>query len=162
EVFGIKRIDEKPEDLRRLRILIDGNKEHSYLLQIFMKDAATLYGEREAGPFFYEVIQRKADKGFRARNFRSPFQSLHPEHPTAAGRVSERRALIARLPCGTVPREHHIQLRLEGGALAFEECFTQEGFEGPCTIAYHLRAPHTQRLSEAKHGWTIAKDATEG
>jgi homogentisate 1,2-dioxygenase len=47
-------------------------------------------------------------------------------------------------------------------ALAFEECFTREGFEGPYTIAYHLRAPHTQRLSEAKHGWAKAVDATEG
>src|SRR6185436_3166962 len=76
EVFGIRRIDENPDDLRRLRILIDGNKEHSYLLQIFMKDAASLYGEREAGPFFYEVIQRKGDKGFGAGNFRSLFESI--------------------------------------------------------------------------------------
>ena len=70
--------------------------------------------------------------------------------------------MIERLTFGTVPRKHHIQLRLPGGELAFEECFTQEGFEGPYTIAYHQRAPHTQRLSEAKHGWTMAKDATEG
>ena len=86
EVFGIKRIDEKQEDLRRLRILIDGNKEHSYLLQIFMKDAATLYGERDAGPFFYEVIQRKGDKGFGAGNFRSLFESIERDQK-AAGRV---------------------------------------------------------------------------
>ena len=86
EVFGIRRIDENPEDLRRLRILIDGNKEHSYLLQIFMKDAASLYGDREAGPFFYEVIQRKGDKGFGAGNFRSLFESIEREQK-AAGRV---------------------------------------------------------------------------
>jgi 4-hydroxyphenylpyruvate dioxygenase len=86
EVFGIKRIDEKPEDLRRLRILIDGNQEHSYLLQIFMKDAATLYGDREAGPFFYEVIQRKGDKGFGAGNFRSLFESIERDQK-AAGRI---------------------------------------------------------------------------
>src|SRR4051794_26813839 len=67
--------------------------------------------------------------------------------PRAGSR--EHRAMIERLVFGTVPRKHHIQLRLEGGALAFEECFTQEGFEGPYTIAYHLRAPHTQRLNEA-------------
>ncbi len=86
EVFGIKRIDENPDDLRRLRILIDGNKEHSYLLQIFMKDAASLYGDRDAGPFFYEVIQRKGDKGFGAGNFRSLFESIEREQK-AAGRV---------------------------------------------------------------------------
>jgi 4-hydroxyphenylpyruvate dioxygenase len=86
EVFGIGRIDENPDDLRRLRILIDGNKEHSYLLQIFMKDAASLYGEREAGPFFYEVIQRKGDKGFGAGNFRSLFESIERDQK-AAGRV---------------------------------------------------------------------------
>ena len=67
--------------------------------------------------------------------------------------------MIERLVFGTVPRKHHIQLRLDGGALAFEECFTQEGFEGPYTIAYHQRAPHTQRLSDAKHGWAAPVDA---
>ena len=70
--------------------------------------------------------------------------------------------MIERLVFGTVPRKHHIQLRLEGGGLAYEECFTQEGFEGPYTIAYHLRAPHTQRLSEARQGWTVPVDAAPG
>jgi 4-hydroxyphenylpyruvate dioxygenase len=86
EVLNIGRIDENPDDLRRLRILIDGNKQHSYLLQIFMKDAASLYGDREAGPFFYEIIQRKGDKGFGAGNFRSLFESIEREQK-AAGRV---------------------------------------------------------------------------
>jgi 4-hydroxyphenylpyruvate dioxygenase len=86
EVLNIGRIDENPDDLRRLRILIDGNKHHSYLLQIFMKDAANLYGDREAGPFFYEIIQRKGDKGFGAGNFRSLFESIEREQK-AAGRV---------------------------------------------------------------------------
>jgi 4-hydroxyphenylpyruvate dioxygenase len=86
EVLSIGRIDENPDDLRRLRILIDGNKHHSYLLQIFMKDAASLYGDREAGPFFYEIIQRKGDKGFGAGNFRSLFESIEREQK-AAGRV---------------------------------------------------------------------------
>ncbi len=86
EVLNIGRIDENPDDLRRLRILIDGNKQHSYLLQIFMKDAASLYGDREAGPFFYEIIQRKGDTGFGAGNFRSLFESIEREQK-AAGRV---------------------------------------------------------------------------
>ena len=67
-------------------VTIDGNKEHSYLLQIFMKDAASLYADREAGPFFYEVIQRKGDKGFGAGNFRSLFESIERDQK-AAGRV---------------------------------------------------------------------------
>src|SRR5215813_11515082 len=75
---------------------------------------------------------------------------------------SRSRAMIERLTFGTVPRKHHIQLRLPDGKLAFEECFTQQGFEGPYTIAYHQRAPHTQRLSDAKHGWTLPVDAAEG
>ncbi|HMK72621.1 MAG TPA: VOC family protein [Myxococcaceae bacterium] len=86
EVLNIKRIDEKPEELRRLRILIDGGKEHSYLLQIFMKDAATLYREPGAGPFFYEIIQRKGDRGFGAGNFRSLFESIEREQ-RSQGRI---------------------------------------------------------------------------
>ena len=86
EVLKIGRIDEKPEDLRRLRILIDGGKEHSYLLQIFMKDAATLYREPGAGPFFYEIIQRKGDRGFGAGNFRSLFESIEREQ-RSQGRI---------------------------------------------------------------------------
>jgi 4-hydroxyphenylpyruvate dioxygenase len=86
EVLKIKRIDENPDDLRRLRILIDGAKEHSYLLQIFMKDAATLYREQGAGPFFYEIIQRKGDQGFGAGNFRSLFESIEREQ-RSQGRI---------------------------------------------------------------------------
>ena len=86
EVLKIKRIDENPDDLRRLRILIDGGKEHSYLLQIFMKDAATLYREPGAGPFFYEIIQRKGDRGFGAGNFRSLFESIEREQ-RSQGRI---------------------------------------------------------------------------
>ncbi|HYO54491.1 MAG TPA: homogentisate 1,2-dioxygenase [Archangium sp.] len=54
---------------------------------------------------------------------------------------------------GKVPRKHHIQLRDEKGTLMFEECLTRDGFEGPYTIAYHLKAPHTQSLGEVKGGW---------
>ena len=96
EVFGIGRIDENPDDLRRLRILIDGNKEHSYLLQIFMKDAASLYGDREAGPFFYEVIQRKGDKGFGARQLPLAVRE-HRARPEGRGPGLGRRAMIERL-----------------------------------------------------------------
>ncbi|MCP3141673.1 4-hydroxyphenylpyruvate dioxygenase [Pyxidicoccus xibeiensis] len=74
--LGIKKIDEDIQTLRDLEVLIDGDKEHSYLLQIFMKDAASLYKEPSAGPFFYEIIQRKGDQGFGGGNFRALFESI--------------------------------------------------------------------------------------
>lgn len=75
----VNRIDEDIEVLRNLQILVDGGKESSYLLQIFLKDAAGLYSEKEAGPFFYEIIQRKGDKGFGFGNFRALFESIERE-----------------------------------------------------------------------------------
>jgi homogentisate 1,2-dioxygenase len=61
--------------------------------------------------------------------------------------------MFERRVAGKVPRKHHIQLRDEKGTLMYEECITRDGFEGPYTIAYHQRAPHTQSLAEVGHGW---------
>lgn len=69
--------------------------------------------------------------------------------------------MLERMARGTVPRKHHIALRGEDGSLRFEECFTREGFDGPFTIAYHLAEPHTQSLSEAKHGWKAPEAAAD-
>jgi 4-hydroxyphenylpyruvate dioxygenase len=55
------------------------------LLQIFLKDSAGLYGSPEAGPFFYEIIQRKGDQGFGAGNFRALFESIEREHTGGGG-----------------------------------------------------------------------------
>jgi 4-hydroxyphenylpyruvate dioxygenase len=74
--IGVNRIDENIDVLRELGILVDGNADHSYLLQIFLRESAGLYEEREAGPFFYEVIQRKGDPGFGGGNFRALFESI--------------------------------------------------------------------------------------
>ena len=74
--LGVGSIDEDVQVLRDLEILVDGDRERSYLLQIFLKEAAGLYGEAEAGPFFYEIIQRKGDEGFGAGNFRALFESI--------------------------------------------------------------------------------------
>jgi homogentisate 1,2-dioxygenase len=63
--------------------------------------------------------------------------------------------MFERRVVGKVPRKHHIQFRDEQGALLFEECFTRDGFEGPYTIAYHQKAPHTQRLAAVAHGWKV-------
>ncbi len=76
ERSGVGHIDEDIATLRELEILIDGNAHHRYLLQIFLKEAAGLYNEREAGPFFYEIIQRKGDDGFGGGNFRALFESI--------------------------------------------------------------------------------------
>jgi 4-hydroxyphenylpyruvate dioxygenase len=73
---GIGRIDEDVATLRRLEVLVDGAGPGAYLLQIFLRDAAGLYHEPEAGPFFFEIIQRKGDEGFGAGNFRALFESI--------------------------------------------------------------------------------------
>jgi 4-hydroxyphenylpyruvate dioxygenase len=74
--LGIGAIDESIETLEDLQILVDGNGPGAYLLQIFLKDSAGLYGQAEAGPFFFELIQRKGDQGFGAGNFRALFESI--------------------------------------------------------------------------------------
>lgn len=82
EKLGIKKIEEDIQVLRDLQILVDGDKERSYLLQIFMKDGASLYKDPKAGPFFYEVIQRKGDQGFGGGNFRALFESIERQQKT--------------------------------------------------------------------------------
>jgi homogentisate 1,2-dioxygenase len=67
--------------------------------------------------------------------------------------------MLERICAGDVPRKHHIQLRGEAGELRYEECFTRDGFDGPYTILYHLRRPHTQRLAPAEHGWPAPEAA---
>jgi 4-hydroxyphenylpyruvate dioxygenase len=83
---GIGHIDEDVSLLRRLGILVDGREEHQYLLQIFLKEAAGLYDDDRAGPFFFEIIERKGDRGFGGGNFRALFESIERDQ-RAAGRV---------------------------------------------------------------------------
>jgi 4-hydroxyphenylpyruvate dioxygenase len=62
---------ESVENLKRLRILIDGNSNSStreLLLQIFTQTVI--------GPIFFEIIQRKGDQGFGEGNFRALFESI--------------------------------------------------------------------------------------
>ena len=62
---------EQLEELRRLRILIDGHStetERELLLQIFTQTVI--------GPIFFEIIQRKGDQGFGEGNFRALFESI--------------------------------------------------------------------------------------
>jgi 4-hydroxyphenylpyruvate dioxygenase len=76
---GIDVIDEDIQILRDLEILVDGDHHHAYMLQIFLKEAAGLYSDPKAGPFFYEIIERKGDRGFGAGNFRALFESIERE-----------------------------------------------------------------------------------
>jgi 4-hydroxyphenylpyruvate dioxygenase len=73
---GIEYIDEDIGALQELEILIDGAAKHQYLLQIFMKEAAVLFADPQAGPLFVELIQRKGDRGFGGGNFRALFESI--------------------------------------------------------------------------------------
>jgi 4-hydroxyphenylpyruvate dioxygenase len=62
---------ERVDELKRLRILIDGNSNAStreLLLQIFTQTVI--------GPIFFEIIQRKGDQGFGEGNFRALFESI--------------------------------------------------------------------------------------
>jgi 4-hydroxyphenylpyruvate dioxygenase len=79
KALSIEAVDEDLQTLRELQLLVDGHGRGSYLLQIFLKDSAGLYGSSEAGPFFYELIQRKGDAGFGAGNFRALFESIERE-----------------------------------------------------------------------------------
>jgi 4-hydroxyphenylpyruvate dioxygenase len=82
--LNVDAIDEDIDTLRELELLVDGHGLKSYLLQIFLKDSAGLYGSRDAGPFFYELIQRKGDSGFGAGNFRALFESIEREQSAAS------------------------------------------------------------------------------
>src|SRR6185503_13400394 len=77
--IGVGTIDEDIQILRELEILVDGSRPHEYLLQIFLKEAAGLHHDPDAGPFFFEIIQRKGDDGFGAGNFRALFEAIERE-----------------------------------------------------------------------------------
>lgn len=64
---------ESLEELRRRRILIDGNpqKDGGVLLQIFTQNVI--------GPIFFEIIQRKGNEGFGEGNFRALFESIEQD-----------------------------------------------------------------------------------
>jgi 4-hydroxyphenylpyruvate dioxygenase len=73
---GAGTLVESMTDLAELEILFDADGRGGYLLQIFLKDAAGLYRSPDAGPFFFEIIQRRGDDGFGAGNFRALFESI--------------------------------------------------------------------------------------
>jgi 4-hydroxyphenylpyruvate dioxygenase len=74
--IGVDKIDEDLAALKHAEILVDGAGPGRYLLQIFMEDAARFEGDLKKSPFFFEIIQRKGDKGFGAGNFRALFEGV--------------------------------------------------------------------------------------
>ncbi|MCX5742412.1 MAG: homogentisate 1,2-dioxygenase [Proteobacteria bacterium] len=68
--------------------------------------------------------------------------------------------MLDRMTVGDVAIKHHVQLRGADGALRYEECFTRDGFDGPYTILYHERRPHTHRVEAPTHGWRQPVQAT--
>jgi 4-hydroxyphenylpyruvate dioxygenase len=74
--LGVNAVEEDIDVLRRLEILVDGHEDREYMLQIFMKEAASLFKDPQAGPLFIELLQRKGDDGFGGGNFRALFESI--------------------------------------------------------------------------------------
>lgn len=66
----VPNVTEDIEQLRSLRILVDGDHD-GYLLQIFTKTVI--------GPIFYEIIQRKNHMGFGEGNFQALFDSIEED-----------------------------------------------------------------------------------
>ncbi len=80
--LGVNRVEEDIEELRRLEILVDGQADRQYMLQIFMREAAALFNDPQAGPLFIELLQRKGDNGFGGGNFRALFESIERQQQT--------------------------------------------------------------------------------
>jgi 4-hydroxyphenylpyruvate dioxygenase len=83
--IGVGGIDENIDVLRELEILVDGEAERKYLLQIFLKESSHHLGDKNAGPFFFEIIQRKGSNGFGAGNFRALFESIERQQRMERG-----------------------------------------------------------------------------
>jgi 4-hydroxyphenylpyruvate dioxygenase len=80
---SLTNVKEDLAELERLQVLVDGAND-KYMLQIFLREAAALYDESRAGPFFYEIIQRAGDPGFGYGNFRALFESIERAQQLAA------------------------------------------------------------------------------
>jgi 4-hydroxyphenylpyruvate dioxygenase len=82
---GVAGIEEPIDALRELGILVDG-EDGGYLLQLFLREADLLYHDERAGPFFYEIIQRKKAQGFGEGNFRALFESIERDQMGFSGK----------------------------------------------------------------------------
>jgi 4-hydroxyphenylpyruvate dioxygenase len=107
--IGIEDIlGESLGELEELEILVDGDGQGRYLLQIFLKDSAGTHGTPEAGPFFFEIIQRRGDDGFGAGNFRALFESIEREQSEQREESEQRELPVSgSLPPQQVPQHAH-------------------------------------------------------
>lgn len=79
----ITNIAEPMDRVQAQGILVDGH-DGKYLLQLFMTEMVEQLGSKQAGPFFYEIIQRCGDKGFGDGNFKALFDSIEQGHVAAS------------------------------------------------------------------------------
>jgi len=75
------------EELKQLGILVDGGDDR-YLLQIFMVEGGVMWNEEKAGPFFYEIIQRRGARGFGEGNFRALFEAIERDQHRRTAQVN--------------------------------------------------------------------------
>lgn len=74
----LDKIKEPFNIIKENNILLDGSNG-KYLLQIFMKEQSIQLQKKEAGPFFYEIIQREGDESFGEGNFKALFDSIEKQ-----------------------------------------------------------------------------------
>lgn len=78
EQMKIQKIKQPMHEVQKNNILLDG-AEGRYLLQIFMKEQNVQLNDKQAGPFFYEIIQREGDESFGEGNFKALFDSIEKQ-----------------------------------------------------------------------------------
>jgi homogentisate 1,2-dioxygenase len=69
--------------------------------------------------------------------------------------------MLDRMVAGFVPGKPHTALRDDAGHLRYEECLTRDGFDGPFTILYHERRPHTADVADPTHGFALPAAISE-
>lgn len=75
---GVPQVGHSVEELRRLGILVDGDKS-GYILQAFCQDQAMQFRRPHAGPVFMELVQRCGSQRFGEGNFRALFEASQSE-----------------------------------------------------------------------------------
>jgi 4-hydroxyphenylpyruvate dioxygenase len=80
----VTNFKERIDELKKLGILVDGDDDR-YLLQIFMVEGGLMYDDERAGPFFYEIIQRRGHRGFGEGNFRALFEAIERDQQRRTG-----------------------------------------------------------------------------
>ena len=134
--------------LRELEILVDGDHDHAYMLQIFLKESAGLYGDRERRAVLLRDHPAQGRPGLRRRQL-----------PRAV-REHRARAAEAREAPSDARADRSVGDGRRGSttsscAAPAASCATRSASRatastGPYTILYHQRRPHTQRVVEPR------------